>query len=166
MLHDVECEELHRDCAQACGSEDQVRERPGQASPVLKYPLSKASSRRTFRSIRTANIFAIDTFAVWNAWVISTAMYTYTTVYYIHHYPQLLMIIYIQIINLFYSYVLFYAIAIKISSEHDLFCYACLWQKLSHGKKMTLPKLIIGHRVGPEMLVEFIPCFILQSSNA
>ena len=46
------------------------------------------------------------------------------------------MFVYIQIINIFYSYVLFYAIAIKTFSEHDLICYACLWQKLSHGKIM------------------------------
>ena len=48
------------------------------------------------------------------------------------------MFIYIEIINLFYSYVLFCAIAIKTSSEHDLLCYACLWQMLWHSKTMML----------------------------
>ena len=50
-MHDVEWEELHRDCAQVCGNEDQGRERPGQASPVLKYRLPKAGARRTLSLI-------------------------------------------------------------------------------------------------------------------
>ena len=48
------------------------------------------------------------------------------------------MFIYIQIINPFYSYVLFYANTIKASSEHNLLYYACLWRKLQHGKTMML----------------------------
>ena len=66
------------------------------------------------------------------------------------------MFIYIQIIDLFYSYVLFYGNTIKASFEHYLLFYACLWQKLQHGKTimlMLLSRLIVGHWAAPEMLM-------------
>ena len=51
------------------------------------------------------------------------------------------------------TYLLVYAIAIKTSSKHDLLCYACLWQKLLHGKTMPCLRLIVLSRVAPETLV-------------
>ena len=62
------------------------------------------------------------------------------------------MFTYIPIINLLYSYVLFFAIAIKTSSKHALLCYACLWKKLSHGKTMMLISSL--SQPAPETLIK------------
>ena len=92
-MHDIEWEELHRDYAQACGSEDQIKERPGQASPVLKYPVPKAGARRTLRHFCDLYICCVKRlgyFYSYDAHIFNCVLHTYIT----HNY---LMFIYIPI---------------------------------------------------------------------
>ena len=123
-----------------------------------KHHLSLNSDVSGSRVISAQSIESCKMYASLPFQILCTC-YLYICVYVTHniyaHWTQLLMFIYIQIINLFYSYVLFYANAIKASSEHDLLYYAWLWQKLQHGKTimlmLSLSRLMVGHGASPEL---------------
>ena len=145
-MHDVEWEELHCDYDERTVVRIKSDRGKGKHHLSLNTHCPKPVPAEHF-----------DTIAVWNAWVISSAMlYTLTTVYYIHSTyitHNWLMFICIQIINLFYSYVLFYVIAIKhlpnmislVMFAYDRSCYMA--------KTIPLSRLIVRHRVRPEMVV-------------
>ena len=81
----------------------------------------------------------------------------YRCVYVTHntytHQTPLLMFIYIQIINLCYRYVSFYAIAIKYLPNMISFVMLAYDRRCHMAKQCHCPRLIIVHRVALETLV-------------